>query len=302
MGRVLVAGGTGFIGSAIVRELLTHEAYNISVLSRNPEKARSIYGGRVQMVKGDITVPGSLEPALDQIDAVIQCVQFPNHPVQNPRKGFTYEKVDAEGTENLCRAVKNSSVKKIIYLSGAGTAPGKTEPWFRAKLRAEKAVQKTGRDFVILRPSWVYGPGDRSMTKFISFARHLPFMPVIGDGENRVTPLFIDDLAVFCVRALDSQEALNQIIEVGGPQTLTMNEIQSAVLKAMNRKKPLLHQSLWLMKIVSTVMNLILSKPPLSAEAVDFVTADVPVDTERAEKIFGFKTTPLSEGLKKMLQ
>jgi uncharacterized protein YbjT (DUF2867 family) len=96
--KILIAGGSGFIGKSIVQALLDHHPEHTPVvLSRNPEKL----GLRVEARKGDVTKRESLAHVLDGIDAVIHAVQFPNHPVQNPSKGYTYEKYDAEGTENF---------------------------------------------------------------------------------------------------------------------------------------------------------------------------------------------------------
>jgi nucleoside-diphosphate-sugar epimerase len=284
--KILVTGGTGFIGSAIVDELHKNSKYDVGILTRNPLKVKPALGKAVQ---GDVTDLASLKRAVIDFDGVIHCVQFPNHPVQNPKKGYTYEHIDAEGTENLCQALKGSSVKRIVYLSGAGTTPEKTQSWFRAKLRAEKAIKESGIDYVILRPSMVYGPNDRSLNKFISFAKTLPVMPVIGTGEYRLTPLFIEDLAKICVKSLESEAAKNLAIEVGGPETMTMAELQKLALELVGKNKPLFRQPKGLVKFASAIAASILSTPPLSPEAVEFITMDVPVDSKQAAEIFQMK-------------
>ncbi len=289
--KILIAGGTGFIGSAVAKKL-SQSGNHISILSRRHQDPNC-----QNLVTGDITKPNSLAEIKWNFDVIIMCVQFPNHPVENPKKGFTYEKVDGEGTENLCRAIAGKNVKRLIYISGAGTGPDKKENWFRAKWRAESAVKKTGIDYVILRPSWVYGPGDRSMTKFIQFT-HLPVMPVIGNGKNRVSPVFIDDLAEVISESVTSEKARNKVIDVGGPRVMTMNEIQQAVLNYKNKRRILLHQPIWLMKTIGTVLNATLKNPPLSSSAVDFINMDNASDSKAVEKTFDIKMRPLEIGLK----
>ncbi|MGE3273344.1 MAG: SDR family oxidoreductase, partial [Chloroflexota bacterium] len=93
--NVLVAGGTGFIGSWIVDELLKRAGHRILVMTRNPARARPKQG--VEYVQGDVSDAASLEAATRGVDVVVHSVQFPNHPVENPRKGWTYEKIDGEG-------------------------------------------------------------------------------------------------------------------------------------------------------------------------------------------------------------
>jgi len=288
--KILIAGGTGFIGSEIARIIAQDGHHQIIILSRNQGRA------------GDITKVETLKNKFDDIDVVIQCVQFPGHPVQNLSKGYTYEKYDAEGTENLCYVIKNTAVKRIIYISGAGTDSLRQEPWFKAKVRAEKAVKETGKEYVIFRPSWVYGPNDRSMNRFIEFGKHLPLMPVIGDGQSRVAPVFVSDLAELCFRAITTPPNAHETIDVGGPEILTMNEVQKLVLKLLGKNKPLVHQPIWLMKIAGSMMTKVLSHPPLSAEAVDFVNMDIPVDGKPAEKLFDYKLKSVENALKSYLQ
>jgi nucleoside-diphosphate-sugar epimerase len=287
--RILIAGGTGFIGSEIAKAISAEKNHELIILSRVSDRI------------GDVTKAETLKKKFDDIDIVIHCVQFPNHPVQNPAKGYTYEKYDAEGTENICYELKNTKVQRIIYISGAGTDSLRQEPWFKAKVRAEKAVKETGKEYIILRPSWVYGPHDRSMNKFIEFAKNLPMMPVIGDGKSRVSPVFVKDLAQLCLRAITTPPKAHETLDVGGPEVLTMNDIQRLVLKLLGKNKPLVHQPLWLMKIAGSVMEKVLPTPPLSAEAVDFVNMDIPVDGGPAEKIFNYKMKSLEEALKSYL-
>jgi uncharacterized protein YbjT (DUF2867 family) len=293
MAIVLVAGGTGFIGSHIVRNLLGRR-HQVVVMSRNPSTARLPAG--VQVRRADVRDAASLEQAMAGVDVVVAAVQFPNHPVENPRRGYTYMAIDGEGTERLAAAARAAGVKRFVYLSGAGTRPGQTAPWFLAKLRAEAAVRQSGVPYTIFRPSWVYGPEDRSLNKFVAFARYLPFIPVIGNGQTRVQPVFVGDLAEAVAASVDTPGAAGQVYELGGPQTLTMDEIIRTMLQAMGRRKPLVHHPAWFMKLVTAPM-LLLPVPPLSPSAVDFVLMEEPVDNTAVSRDFGLTLTPLAKGL-----
>jgi NADH dehydrogenase len=170
-----------------------------------------------------------------------------------------------------------------------------------AKNRAETAVKASGLPWVILRPSWVYGPGDRSLSKFVEFARFLPFMPVIGAGESRVAPVFIEDLAQACVAAVTQESAVGQTLEIGGPRNMTMNEVQKTVLDVLGKNKPLVHLPIWMMKTTGAVVNATLPTPPFSPEAIDFITMDVPVDAKPAESLLGIKFRDLKTALESYL-
>ncbi|MFS8641342.1 MAG: SDR family NAD(P)-dependent oxidoreductase, partial [Symbiobacteriaceae bacterium] len=164
MAVVLVAGGTGFIGSHLVRRL-AEDGHRVIVMSRDPERARQRVPQGVEVRRGDVTDAASLDPAVEGAEVVVCAVQFPNHPVENPRRGYTYVRVDGEGTVRLVGAARRAGVRRFIYISGAGTREGQTKPWFIAKLMAEKAVRESGIPYTIFRPSWVYGPEDRSLNK-----------------------------------------------------------------------------------------------------------------------------------------
>lgn len=291
MSTVLVAGGTGFLGSHIVQRLL-RSGDRVIVLARNPKGLPAGVEGR----PGDVRDQASLDKALAGVDVVIGAVQFPNAPVENPRKGLTYVKIDGEGTVNLVRAAQRNGVKRLVYLSGAGTRPGQTAPWFQAKLMAEKAVRESGIPYTIIRPSWVYGPEDRSLNKFVTFAKLLPFVPVIGNGRTTVQPAHVDDVAEAVARALERPAAIGQTYELGGPEALTMDQIIRTMLRAMGKRRPLLHNPAWLMKLATAPLTL-LPTPPLSPLAVDFVLMEEPVSNEPILRDLGLKLTPLAEGL-----
>src|SRR5581483_12383195 len=103
-GMILVAGGTGFVGGAIVRELV-RRGQPVAVLSHRPEQARRRFPGLdVEVRGGDARTAASLEQAVQGIETVISCMQFPNFPVEDPRKGHTFHEVDARGNERLVAA------------------------------------------------------------------------------------------------------------------------------------------------------------------------------------------------------
>ncbi len=294
---ILVAGGTGFVGGGIVREL-ARRAKPVAVLSRDPARQAGRFPAlTVEFRKGDVTDPDSLAAALTGIDTVISSQQFPNSPIENPRKGHTFEKVDAEGTENLARAAKAAGVKRFLYLSGAGAAVDADRHWFRAKWRAETAVRESGITYTIIRPSWVFGPEDVALNRFLGMSRFLPFVPLIGNaGKQRLQPVFVDDVARAVAESLDKPAAENRVFEIGGPDVLTMREIVKAALEVAGRKRLLLASPKPVIKLLSSIIQFAPGKP-LSPDAVDFITMDALADPTELEQALGLKMTPLREAL-----
>jgi NADH dehydrogenase len=155
-------------------------------------------------------------------------------------------------------------------------------------------------EYVIIRPSWVYGAEDRSLNKFAAFVRLLPIVPVIGSGEERVQPVLVDDLARVVAAAVDRPESTNKIIEVGSREPISMNEILRTLMRVLGKERPLLHQPRWLVKIPAMVLQY-LPNAPLSPSAIDFITQEEPVDPDQAERILGVRIRPLEEGLRTYL-
>jgi NADH dehydrogenase len=250
----------------------------------------------VEYREGDVTRPESLAPAMDGVESVVGCQQFPNSPIENPGKGHTFEKVDAEGTENLVRAAKAAGVKCYVYLSGSGAAP-EGPHWFRAKWRAENAVRESGLTYTILRPCWVYGAQDRSLNRFLGMSRFLPFVPLIGNaGKQRMQPVFIDDVGRAVAESLDNPAASDQIFELGGPDVLSMAEVVRAALEVAGRKRLLLSSPKPFMKLVASVLQFAPGRP-LTPNAVDFITGDALGDPAAIHSALGLRLTPLREGL-----
>lgn len=291
MGVTLVAGGTGFLGSEIVRRLLAG-GHPVAVLSRNPTGLPPGLEGR----PADVRDQAQLDRALQGVERLVIAVQFPNAPIENTRKGLTYRQIDGEGTERLVKAAQRAGVKRLLYLSGAGAGQGRQAPWFQAKEMAERAVRTSAIPYTIIRPAWVYGPADNSLNKFVTFARLLPFVPVVGNGQNRIQPVSVVDVAEAVARALEAPAAVDQTYELGGPAVLTMDQVVQAMLQAMGKRRPLLHGPIPLMKLAAAPLTL-LPRPPLSPGAVDFVTQEALVDSSQIVRDLDLRLTPIEEGL-----
>ncbi|MDO8493726.1 MAG: NAD-dependent epimerase/dehydratase family protein [Deltaproteobacteria bacterium] len=280
--NILVSGGTGFLGQAITTHLL-REGHNVLILTRNRQRAcRISFQPLPQFIQGDITKPETLKSAVEKMDAVVQCAQFPGQPVENRRKGFTYFNYDALGTENLVNAARNAGVKHFVYISGAGTKENAKEPWFKAKWYAEEAIRRSGIPATILRSSIVYGPGDKSLNRLIQMAKVFHILPLLGGGKNRVQPIFVDDLATIVAAALQNYPGKPiRTFSCGGPEEMTMKEMVQRALRFLGIK------------------CLLFPVPAVPLNVVKFVTMDVSIDIAPLQKAFPqIRLKKLEEGLK----
>lgn len=297
--KIVVTGGTGFIGREIVRRLLHDGQPDVVVTTRNP--ARDLWGGRVRLEQAFAGDRLSLGKAFTGADVVVQAIQFPNHPVEKPSKGRTYMEVDGKGTAVAAETARKLGVRRFVYLSGAGAGQGRDEPWYRAKDMAEDAIRASGMEHGVLRPSWIYGPNDHSMNRFVAFCRWLPVIPVIGNGKTPVWPLHVQDVARCAADLVQREDAKAAVFELGGPERLTMDEVIRTVQRVLGKRRPLLHHPKGLMKLLTRPLTL-LPEPPLSPAAVDFVTAEVEIDPRPALEYFGFPFRRLEEGLREYIR
>jgi uncharacterized protein YbjT (DUF2867 family) len=291
---ILVAGGTGFIGSAVVRRLMASGA-PVAAMSAHPDR-RGRDGG-VRLVGGDVLRPETLPDAVAGAEAVVQALTFPTFPVEKPSKGFTFEEFEHRGTERLVRAAEAAGVRRYVYVSGVGVAPDAEKVWHRAKWAGERAVLGSSMSTCVIRPSWAYGPGDRALNRFVAFARRGPAVPVIGDGSQRVQPVFVDDVGEAVARAA-AVDGPSGVFEIGGPDVLSMDQVLGAVLRALGKpRKRLVHVPAALPKAAGAVVR-VLPRPPLSPDAVDFATGDAVADTAELLAAFpGLRLRSLDEGL-----
>ena len=292
---ILVAGGSGFIGSAVVRRLI-RAGNEVAVMTAHPDRsAKRIADMGASVVAGDVMDEGSLRTAVSGANAVVQALTFPTFPVEKRSKGFTFEEFDHRGTARLVSACRGAGVRKFVYCSGSGAAAGAAEVWFRAKWAGEEAIRASGIEHAIIRPSWAYGPEDRALNAFVALHRWLPFVPVIGDGSQRLQPAFIEDVAeVFAQATVPGGPA--GTFEIGGPDVLSMNEVLRTMMEVRRRPKRLVHFPAWMPKLAGAFLQY-LPKPPLSPDAVSFLTGDALADTRALVEAFRVELTPLREGL-----
>ena len=292
---IAIAGGSGFIGQAIARRLSRLPGYRVRVLSRSPNRARSrLESIRADFVRGDLTDPNLLESAVRGAAVIVNAAQFDGFPVENPRLGLTFERVDHLGCVALLEAAKAAGARHFVYLSGLGADEHSSHPAFRAKGRAEAAIRRSGLNYTIFRPSVVVGQGDR-VTSML--ARALRFSPVIvlpGSGQQQLQPVWVEDLAACVALTIKAPQA--RTFEIGGPEQMTLDDLTRLVMNVTGYRRPVLHAPQSLMKLVATLGER-LPRPILSRDAVSFLLVDSVCDTKPLVEALGIRLTPAREAL-----
>jgi NADH dehydrogenase len=231
--RVLVAGGTGFIGSYLCRAL-ADGGHEVTALSRSPSDTPE----GVASETGDVTDYDSIAGAVDGQDAVVNLVAL--SPLFEPKGGnVMHDRIHRGGTENLVRAAEEGGAERFLQLSALGADPDGDTAYIRAKGEAEGIVRESDLDWTIFRPSVVFGEGGEfvSFTKRLKgmFAPGVPLYPLPGGGKTRFQPIHVEDLVPMLVAALEEDEHVGETYEVGGPEVLTLREVTDLVYEAESK-------------------------------------------------------------------
>lgn len=293
---VAVAGGSGFIGSVIVRRLLG-AGFMVRLLTRNPSRAEQRFGSSgVDFFRADLNDPRSLRVPLAGVGAIINAAQFDGYPVENSRRGLTFERVDYGGTRALIDLADHRTISRFVYISGASASPASAHPAFRAKGRAETAVRNSGIPFTIFRPALVYGPGDRVLAMFARIVRFSPLFIIPGDGQQCVQPLWVDDLAECVVMALEGR-GRNGVFEIAGPEMMSLNGLVTLLMDIMGRRRIIVHAPGALVKAAGAVAETIPAQV-FSRDAAAFLMTDYVCDNRALLDEFKITLTPPRAGMR----
>jgi NADH dehydrogenase len=206
--------------------------------------------------------------------------------------------VDGQGTQNLVECARAADVQRFVYLSGVGADPSSDRTWYRAKALAEESVRESGLGYTIIRPSWVYGPDDRSLNLFIRALRLNPlFFPQIGDGAQRLNPLYVQDLAAGVADVVETRSAAGETFELGGPIVYTLDDIIRVAMEVTAQPRPIVHLSVPFVKLAASLAELAPGQL-LSRDAVDFLLQSAIADNSRFRKLFDRPLTPMPEALR----
>jgi NADH dehydrogenase len=266
------------------------------VLSSRREAGRGALPDDVEIRTVDVTTGAGLPDALLGIERLVISLAFRNSPIESPRTGQTFEAVDAAGTERLVAAAQAQGVAAVLYVSGAGAAPDAGRHWFRAKWRAETAVRGSGLRWTIIRPTWIYGPGDVSLNRFIGFARRLPIVPLTNRGRQLLAPVFVEDVALAAADLLERPSGDRSCFDIGGPEVLEMREIVRRAVVEAGAPRPIVPGPTRLIRLAAAPLAL-MCRPWLTPDAVDFVNQPAVVDGRPLEKALGRRMRSLDEGL-----
>lgn len=268
---ITVFGGSGFVGSYIVRELAKTGAL-IRVVSRNPDRASHVKTagspGQIALVQANIRDENSVKAAVAGTDIVINLVGL---LFERGKQNFSA--VHAQAAESLAKKAKAAGVKRFIHMSSLGVDTSAHSKYARTKLNGEKAVMAAFPEATIIRPSIIFGAEDNFFNRFAQMATFLPFLPLIGGGKTRYQPVYVGDVAKAFAAAINRPETAGNVYELGGPDIYTFRDLMHVMLSTIDRKTYLLSIPFFLASFEAAFLEL-LPHPLLTRDQVQSLKRD----------------------------
>jgi uncharacterized protein YbjT (DUF2867 family) len=269
--KIVVLGGSGFIGQEIVKNLVKEKA-DVTVGCRDIKKAKcleSIRGnGRVSVVQTDVTIQQDLRNILQGSDLVISLVG-----VLYEIGKYTFNTIQAEVPKMIGVEANKAGVERILHFSAIGADKNSQSEYAVSKAMGEESLLAVFPATTIFRPSIVFGPNDNFFNKFSNMATFSPVLPLIGGGETLFQPIYVGDISNAVLRVLGSEQTVGKTYELGGPSTYSFKELIELTMLYSKKSRLLLNLPFWLANIQASFMEL-LPNPILTRDQLELLKVD----------------------------
>jgi NADH dehydrogenase len=216
MKRILVLGGTGFVGRHLCKELARLQ-YRVTVPTRS--KAQAVQSQpSVDLVQADIHDKAALARLIPGHDAVVNLVAILHGDL------FRFEYVHVELVKKIARACLDSGVPRLVHVSALGAATDAPSMYQRSKAAGEAVLQGSQLDWTVLRPSVIFGEGDQFLALFARLQKALPIMPLAG-ADTLFQPVWVGDVVAAVLQCLQRHDTVRRTFEVCGPERFTLRQL-----------------------------------------------------------------------------
>ena len=285
---ILVTGASGYVGNNTVRRLV-EMGKPVRAMVRDLDKAKmrlKDIADRVEFVQADVTDRNSLRAVMRDTSAVVHTVA-----VAIEKGGATYEEVNYQGTINVVDAAEAAGVRRFINVSQNGASSASPYRFLKSKGKAQEYVVSSKLEWTAVRPSAIFGPQDEF---FNSIARLVPLSPIvyplIGGGTAKFQPVSVYDVVEAIVMSLEDDSTKYHEYELGGPEVLTLGEIEKRILRALGTSRVLIPAPVGILRPVVFLMEKALPGAPVTTSLLDLLA--VPNVVKENALVSKFKLQP----------
>ncbi|HEU5198876.1 MAG TPA: NAD-dependent epimerase/dehydratase family protein [Ktedonobacterales bacterium] len=261
----MVTGAFSFTGKYLTRRLLTMDQ-QVRTLTGHPDNPNP-FGEQVAIFPYNF----------DHFDALVGSLQgvstfYISYWVRFAYRAMTFERA-VEHTRTLFRAARAAGVRRVVYISISNPSEDSPLPYFHGKAGLERTLRESGLSHAILRPTVIFGPEGILINNIAWLVRRFPVFAVMGEGDYRLQPIYVEDLADLMVKAAESQE--NLVMDAVGPETYRFDELVRLIADVLHRKITITHLSPGVMYFISRVMSLALGDVILTRDEISGLMANL---------------------------
>lgn len=292
---ILVTGGTGVMGSVLVRRLAeAGERVRVLTLPGDPFVERIAATG-AQLFVGDLGTTQGVAGVCTGVTRVYHLAAVILADNEND-----YRRINVEGTRQLVEEAQRENVRHFVLVSSASVVYPCTTAYSRSKRDAEALVRNAGLPFTIVRPTLVYdrGRGGVEYDLFLSYLNRFWIVPFIGNGRARKRPVFVDDVIDGLVALNGKRDCSGEVLHLSGGETVTMLEFARLSLELMGSgKKPIVFVPVPLCRLLAWVLKRVVRHPPLTQQMITGVTQDADLDPAESGRRIGYSPRGVREML-----
>ncbi len=284
--NLLITGASSTLGKNLASELLKIGKFSIRLL----EHHSSVSNEHCEIFKGDLQNIENLNNACAGIDTVIHLAAL-----THSSSSKSYFNINVVGTENLLAACQKNKVKRFIFVSSSA-ASEKGGEYGVSKLRGEEKVKRSSLDWVILRPSEIYGPNmEEGIGKLISWIKKFPVIPVIGDGSYFLSPVYVDDIINIMVEIIKDNLFIKETLNLCGPEKMTMNELVDRLARIHKVQRKKMFFPIWFVRLGIAFLSIV--KPDvIFSDQVPRLLCDKDRTINKTQAIIPYNPRKIEEG------
>jgi Nucleoside-diphosphate-sugar epimerases len=293
---ILVTGGSGAMGSVLVRELHKRgELVRVCVAPGDPFVSR-ISDVVADLCYADITKKVGLAGICKGIKTVYHLAAV---IVSNDESVF--DRVNAEGTRNIVEEAHWAGVQHFIYVSSASVTYPAPTPYSLSKRKAEEIVKGSGLNYTIIRPTLVYGErGGLEFDMYLDYLIKFPIVPFIGAGRSLKRPVYVGDVITGLIALLGKKKTFKKTYNFSGAEALSIRQFSELCLKLLNKgNKPVIPLPVGLCMALAKILARVMKNPPLTWQVIAGITQDANLDPSSATEDFGYCPAKVSQRLPK---
>lgn len=290
---ILVTGGTGFVGRALLRHL-TAAGFQVRTLLKPAQRSPRLPAGvPVDVALASLNDPRGIRAALVGVDMIV-------HLASAERTGnpTALQRTDIEGTRTLAEAGAQAGVRHLVYLSHLGANRESAYPVLRAKALAEEHLRLAGVPHTILRSAVLFGPEDHFTRPLAMLGASVPLVFLLpGDGDLLVQPLWVEDLATAITWTLEDREPSGESLELGGPEYHSLRQVMSLVLPAAGLTRIILPTRQPYLRAGAAMLHRLLPRPPITPFFLDYLASNRTAEIDSVPRLFGLQPARLEAHL-----